>query len=128
MRLTNRESDVLNACLQWLAFKRVFHWRQNNAPIPLKDGGFRKFVGMKGPPDILAIIPQDCEVVGHGPERFAVFCGIEVKMPGKKPRPEQRTFLDQLNAMGGIGIVVHSIDELERQLGPFLDARPRAAA
>jgi hypothetical protein len=120
MRLVNRESDVLSACLQWLTLMRVFHWRQNQGAIPLKNGGFRRFVGLRGLPDVLAVVSQDREVVGHGRKRFAVFCGIEVKRPGEKPRPEQQAFLDQLNAMGGIGICVHSVDELEEQLSPFL--------
>src|SRR5262245_18167130 len=120
MRLLNRESDVLSACLQWLTLKRVFHWRQNQGAIPLPGGGFRRFVGLRGLPDVLAILPRDCEVVGRGPERLAVCCGIEVKRPGEKPRPEQRAFLEQLNAMGGVGICVHSVAELEEQLGPYL--------
>lgn len=120
MRVSNRESGVLSACLQWLTLKRVFHWRQNQGAIPLPGGGFRRFVGLRGLPDVLAVLPQDREVAGHGRCRFAVLCGIEVKRPGAKPRPEQAAFLQHLNDLGGIGICVHSIDELEEQLGPYL--------
>src|SRR3954452_20410775 len=102
MRLANRESDVLSACLQWLALKRVFHWRQNQGAIPLPRGGFRRFVGIKGLPDVLAIIPRDYEDTRRGRQRLAVFCGIEIKKPGAKPRPEQQAFLEHLNALGGI--------------------------
>ncbi len=86
----------------------------------MKDGGFRRFVGLKGLPDVLAIIPRDCELVGHGRERLAVFCGIEIKKPGEKARPEQRAFLEQLTALGGIGLCVHSVTELAEQLTPYL--------
>jgi hypothetical protein len=120
MRLSDRESGVLSACLQWLTLHRVWHWRHNQGAIPLANGGFRRFVGLRGLPDILAIIPQDREVVGHGPCRFAVLAGIEVKRPGEKPRPEQRAFLEQLNASGGVGLCVHSLDELEEGLRPYL--------
>jgi hypothetical protein len=120
MRLTDRESDVLSACLQWLALRRVFHWRQNQGAVPLKGGGFRRIVGLRGLPDVLAIIPRSRPATGGGTERLAVFCGIEVKRPGERPRPEQRAFLDRLNALGGIGLCVHSVTELEQQLGPYL--------
>jgi len=127
MRLSNRESDILSACLQWLTLHRVFHWRQNQGAIPLPNGGFRKFVGLKGLPDILAIIPQEYRVAGEQPKRLAVFCGIEVKRQGEKPRPEQRLFLEQLNAMGGIGICVHSVTELAELLSPYLHSSPSSS-
>jgi hypothetical protein len=120
MRLTDRESNVLSACLQWLTLKRVFHWRQNQGAIPLPGGRFRRFVGMKGLPDVLAVLPQERDLAGRGTERFAVFCGIEVKRKGQRPRPEQQAFLDRLNAMGGVGVCVHSVAELEEMLTPHL--------
>ena len=44
------------------------------------------------------------------------------RLPGslQKPRPEQPTFLDQPNEMGGTGLVVHGVTGLERQPGPSL--------
>jgi hypothetical protein len=126
MGLRNRESDVLSACLQWLTLMRVWHWRQNQGAIPLRNGGFRRFVGLRGLPDILAVLPRECEVVGQGRCKFAVLVGIEVKRPGEKPRPEQRAFLEQLEGMGGVGLCVHSVAELEEKLRPYLSGRPPA--
>ena len=34
MRITDRESDVLAACLQYLAVKGIFAWRQNQVRSP----------------------------------------------------------------------------------------------
>ncbi len=58
MRIADRESDVLTACLQYLAVKGIFAWRQNQGAIPRKGGGYRRFVGLRGVSDILGILPQ----------------------------------------------------------------------
>ena len=70
MRIADRESDVLAACLQYLAVKGVFAWRHNQGAIPRKGGGYRRFVGLRGVSDILGILPQRAEVVGEGMVRF----------------------------------------------------------
>ena len=120
MRVSNRESDVLSACLQFLALKGVFCWRQNQGAIPLKDGGYRRFTGMKGVSDILGILPQTVEVVGEGPVKFGNLLGVEVKRPGEKLRPEQVEFLARVNERGGICLCVHSVQELDEQLQRYL--------
>jgi hypothetical protein len=40
------------------------------------------------------------------------FLAIEVKRPGGRVSPEQERFLERVRAAGGIGLVIHSIDEL----------------
>jgi hypothetical protein len=122
VRLTNRESDVLSSCLRWLTYKGVWCWRQNQGAIPLPGGGFRKFVGMKGVSDILGILPQKVEVVGEpGPITFGNLLAVETKRRGEKLRPDQAEFLATVNKLGGVGVCVHSVDELEAALAPFLD-------
>ena len=120
MRIADRESDVLAACLQYLAVKGIFAWRQNQGAIPLKNGGYRRFVGLRGVSDILGILPQRVDVVGEGEVRFGNLLAVEVKRPGEKPRPEQAAFLERVNELGGVGICVHSVAELEARLRPFL--------
>lgn len=44
-------------------------------------------------------------------QRLAVFIGIEVKMPGEKPRDDQAHWLEQLAAAGGVAGVATSVDE-----------------
>jgi len=40
---------------------------------------------------------------------------VEVKQPGREPRPEQAAWLERLQAGGYVAIVAHSLDEfLER--------------
>ncbi len=121
MRLLDRESDVLSACLQWLRMKGVWCWRQNQGAIPLKSGGFRRFVGLAGVADILGILPQTVRVIGdEGPVTFGNMLAVETKRRGEKPRPEQAEFLRQVNERGGVGVCVHSVRELEEVLAPYL--------
>lgn len=121
MRLKNRESDVLTGCLQWLQLQGIWCWRQNQGAIPLKDGGYRRFVGLKGVADILGILPQSVRVVGDDiPVTFGNLLAVETKRRGENPRPEQEEFLRQVNARGGVGVCVHSVRELEEVLAPYL--------
>lgn len=120
MGLANREPDVLSACLEYLSFKGIFAWRQNQGAIPLKTGGYRRFNGLRGLSDILGILPQRAQVVGDGEVLFGNLLAVEVKRPGAKLRPEQAHFLSRVNALGGVGVCVHSVHELETALAPYL--------
>lgn len=121
MGLRNRESDLLAACLQWLQMQGVWCWRQNQGAIPLRNGGYRRFVGLKGVADILGILPQTVCLTGEAePVTFGNLLAVETKRPGEKPRPEQQAFLERVNALGGVGVCVHSVEELERSLRPYL--------
>jgi hypothetical protein len=120
MRVTNRESDVLTACLQYLALKGIYAWRQNQGAIPLKGGGYRRFVGLRGVADILGILSQRVKIADEGEVRFGNLLAVEVKRPGEKPRPEQAAFLARVNDLGGVGLCVHSVRELEERLGLYL--------
>jgi hypothetical protein len=121
--LSNRESDVLSGCLQWLRLKGVFCWRQNQGAIPLKNGGYRRFVGLRGVSDILGILPQTVRVVGDAAlSTFGNMLAVETKRPGEGLRPEQAEFLRLVNERGGIGLCVRSVTELEQRLGPYLSA------
>ena len=121
MRLRVRETDLVRACLAWLALYRVKAWRMNNTGVydPARKV-FRSFRGEKGVPDILGILPQTVTLAGGDRVTFGNFLGVECKRPGQKPRPEQEAFLNDLRERGGIGICVHDLDVLERQLQPFL--------
>lgn len=123
MRLSNKETDIVRACLDWLNLHRIKAWRMNNTGIydPVKKV-HRRFQGLRGVSDILGILPQRVRLADGGAEQFGNFLAIEVKKPGEKPRVEQEEFLHDIRAAGGIGLCVHSLRELEEQLRPFLDA------
>lgn len=87
--------------------KGIFCWRQNQGAIPTKDGRFRRFVGQKGLADIIGILHD------------GRFLAVEVKRPKKHPSLEQEQFLAEINARGGLALVVHSASELEEALANY---------
>jgi hypothetical protein len=48
------------------------------------------------------------------------FCAIEVKRSRNKTTDAQQAFLDDVEARGGVAIVVHSVEEVEDRLLPFI--------
>jgi hypothetical protein len=121
MRLSTKETDLVRACLDWLALHRVKAWRMNNTGIfdPARKV-FRTFHGLAGVSDILGILPQTARLADGGEATFGAFLAVEVKRPGETLRPNQDAFLNDIRARGGIGICVRSLDDLESQLRPFL--------
>ena len=89
-----KEDAVLRACLDWLACKRIFHWRSNNIAAP-----GRTFHGRKGVPDI------SCVVQGR-------FIGIECKATKGKQSAYQKAFEKDLTKAGGQYILVKSLSDL----------------
>ena len=73
-------------------------------------GGFRKYNGKKGLPDIWIILPP------HG-----TLVACEVKMPGKKMSEHQKQFHEELVGLGGVSLCVTSVDELESDLKALVD-------
>jgi len=71
-----------------------------------------------GSPDLVGwrSIEITHEMVG---QRIAVFCGLEIKIPGGRVRPDQVNFIDRLRAAGGVAAVVRSVDDAVEQLGPM---------
>jgi len=103
-----KEADILRVCLTWLKLNRVFCWRQNQGAISGEHNGkrrFLRFTSMAGVSDILGVLPPTGRVLA-----------VECKRPGRKPTPEQEAFLDIVRQYGGVGVCVHSIDELEQAL------------
>jgi hypothetical protein len=121
MRLKAKETDLVRACLGWLALHRIKAWRMNNTGVfdPARKV-FRTFHGLAGVSDILGILPQNARLADGGEDTFGVFLAVEVKKPGEALRHEQDAFLSDIRAAGGIGVCVRSLDELETQLRPFL--------
>jgi hypothetical protein len=58
------------------------------------------------------------EMVGS---RLAVFCGVEVKTPAGRVRPEQTHWLDRLGIAGGITGVVRSVESAIELLGSNME-------
>lgn len=105
------EAAVLKACLQYLAALNIFSWRSNNTGVRRTDKvgrAFWSFTGMAGVADILAVLDR----VGDRGRLMAIEC----KSSTGKVSPAQQHFLDTVNRLGGIGLVVRSVDDLASAL------------
>jgi len=110
MRLNTKETDIVRACLDWLALHRIKAWRANNTGIfdPVKKI-HRSFHGLRGVSDILGILPQSVRLADGREEIFGNFLAIEVNKPREKPRTDQESCLQDIRAQGGIGLCIHSL-------------------
>jgi len=106
-----KEQQLIGEILDYLRLRGIFAWRQNAGLVVIQSEDRRRVmrVGMKGISDILGIIPP------HGR-----FLAIEVKKPGRKPTAHQRAFLAEVKRMGGIALVAHSLEDVERVLDGLL--------
>lgn len=99
-----KEADVLDACLEYLAvFRRWRCWRCNTGAAKFGN----RFVRFNEPghPDALAIIPPSGRLL----------C-LEAKRPGGKLRESQALWLGLALQAGALALVVTSLDDLRAQL------------
>jgi hypothetical protein len=99
-----KESDTQKAILEWLAWKHIFHYRNNSGAFKREDGHFYRF-GAVGSPDIVCIIAGQ-------------YVGIEVKAPKGRQSDNQKEFQRQLEAAGGKYILAYSIADVIVALTP----------
>lgn len=105
------ERDVFSACLEALQIFGFAPQRRNVVAVEVEGpNGKRRLVrnGSPGDADISATCPS-------GPNR-GKRVEVEVKRPGKRPRPEQLAFLRRTNASGGLALWVDDAAELARIL------------
>jgi hypothetical protein len=99
-----KEKSTVNTVEEYLTLKRIPHYRINSGALKTPSGQLVRF-GSKGMSDIYAI----------GPAGISIW--IEYKRPkGGRLSEAQKEFLDCINRHAGVGIVVHSVEELEGQL------------
>jgi hypothetical protein len=98
-----KEADVQAAILEWLAWKHIFHYRNNSGAFVFPETAThkRRFfkAGVVGAPDIV------CVVKGQ-------YVGIECKAPNGKQSHNQKEFQRQLEAAGGRYILAYSLDDV----------------
>jgi len=100
------ESGIQSAICDYLAYRKVFFWRQNTAPAvnKSKDGwSFRRMPkhSRRGVPDIIIV-------------KEGRFIGLEVKRLRTCQSPEQKAFEVDIVAAGGLYRVVRSIEDVQR--------------
>src|SRR5580692_9371360 len=103
-----KESETQKAILEWLAWKKFFHYRNNSGAFVMPETAThaRRFfrAGVVGAPDIV------CVIAGQ-------YVGIEVKAPRGRQSENQKEFQRQLEEAGGKYILAHSIDDVAIAIG-----------
>jgi hypothetical protein len=97
------EQALVRGCLQLLALRGVFAWRNNSGAFVLGQGKDRRFfrAGVKGGADILGILPGSGRVLA-----------LECKIGRNKPTPDQTAFLAAVEAAGGHAAVIYDVQQL----------------
>lgn len=98
------EKETQAKCLKWLSEQGIFHYRQNSGAFMGQGGGMYQ-IGVKGAPDIIIV-------------RLGRFVGVEVKdkKPSAKQSPSQIKFQKELEAAGGVYLLIRDVEELKRFL------------
>jgi hypothetical protein len=91
-------------------------FRNNTGTLRDQHGRPVSFGLCKGSADLIGWTTRTItpEMVG---QQVAVFTSIEVKAASGRLRPEQRQWLDAVQAAGGIGGVARSVDDAKALLG-----------
>ena len=92
------ETDLVRACLAWLALRHIPAWRINAGGF--KTGKYFVHLAPAGFADIVAIAPG------------GRFLAIECKRPSGRLTPDQVTFAEDVRRAGGLAVVVRSVEDL----------------
>lgn len=111
MRKQTPESALLGLCLDYLAAQRILAFRMNTGAIKTENR-FIKF-GTPGMADILAFNQID-ECMTCGPIVLPIW--IECKAGRNGQSALQKSFQEQVEAVGHRYVVVRSLDDLQGSL------------
>lgn len=104
-KMSSNEQAIVNGILLMVGTKfpnTIRLWRNNTGALKDTTGRLIKF-GCPGSPDLLGIM------------RPGLFVGIEVKDRTRQSE-QQKNFQAMVGSMGGIYLLVHSVDEAEEEL------------
>ena len=95
------ETALKKQCLEWLAIKGIFAYKQNCGGFKNPTGGFYRFSSMNGLPDIVCIIKGK-------------YIGVELKVDKKEQSDFQIIFQENLEKAGGAYYIIRSLEDLEK--------------
>ena len=95
------EKHIQKTILDYLAFKKIFHYRQNSGAFKTESGGYMRTASVSGLPDIVAI-------------KDGIYIGLEVKTATGRQSEEQREIQNRVTAAGGLYFVVRSLDDVRK--------------
>jgi hypothetical protein len=97
------ENRVKAEVLKYLKLRRIKAWSNPSGAVRIRPGKFMSF-GLKGSADILGCLPD------------GRFLAVECKAEHGRLSPEQRQFLTDVKAQGGLAIVARSYRDIEATL------------
>ncbi len=107
-----KESQIQQACINYLKYKGFYVQRMNSGAIRTATGGMVKLAA-RGTPDIMAFKKYPgLSISDKGVDLFF----LEVKIPGKKPTPAQEMMMAELCNFGAKCLVIHSLEELQKEI------------
>lgn len=100
------ESAIVAQCLEWLAMRRIFAWRNNTGSYKTPEGRFIRY-GHVGSADIIGLLPD------------GRFLAVECKTPEGRQSKAQRIFQSSITRNNGVYILARGTEDLERALVPL---------
>ena len=97
------EGRVKAACLRYLERRGITAWNNPSGAVEVRPGKWLHF-GKKGSADILGCLPG------------GRFLAVECKAKGGQLSPEQKRFLAEVEALGGMAVMVRDWRELDAAL------------
>jgi hypothetical protein len=94
------ENRVKTACLRYLKLRHIYCWSNPSGAVRIRPGKFISF-GLKGSSDILGLLPG------------GRFLAVECKAEHGRLSPEQRQFLADVKALGGLVIVANFWQDID---------------
>ena len=114
-RRVTPEGAVVKACLDYLAVRGIYAWRNNSGAL-LNAQRRPVFFGKPGSADILGILPG------------GTFLAVECKAETGKLSDRQIGFLKTIAENGGAAILARSADDLIKGLNRFEEKQRQARA
>lgn len=102
MRCEKTEGDIQRECMIELSKLGAIVWR-NNTGVHRAEGRYIRYGLCVGSSDIIGIYNGR-------------FLAVEVKKPNKKPTKRQLTFIDTVNAHGGIAFYVTKKEDIRKKI------------
>jgi len=103
--MSQNETALVNSCLDYLAIRKIFAYRQNTGAFKNNKGGFYRY-GVVGGTDIVIVIGGQ-------------YIGVECKVGKNKQSPGQKEFQKALEKANGLYWLVYTIDELIENLKDY---------
>lgn len=100
-----KETDLQRQVLDYLAWKRIFAYRNNSGAFAGEYKGRKRFIRFSavGSLDIICVVD-------------GLYVGLELKAPRGKQSDRQQAFQHQLEEAGGVFVLAHSLEDVIRAL------------